>query len=296
MGRSWRRRTRRDAQAKSARRFASENKLIYATDGMSVGPKAWATWLREARRRLGLRKRAAFASRVRFLRRSAPAFAGRLRAFVGAATSPALADAGLVVGRDARGGVGLFAARALPGGFQLRVPREFILDVEAAALAPLARALDGEAEVVGLGPFSPVEHLLAALADARGDGGAPFHAYAAALPDDAPEALLGPPFRLFCARVARCASGSHLDEAALAWARAAFRSRAFSSRAGAEAAMVPLVDLLNHSDGAVVRIDADESALTLTNAAPLRAGEEAFNNYGADRSDEDLLSNYGITR
>jgi hypothetical protein len=60
--------------------------------------------------------------------------------------------------------------------------------------------------------------------------------------------------------------------------------------------MVPLVDLLNHADAAVVAIDADERALVFKNAAPLARGDEALNNYGIGRSDADLRRNYGIVR
>ena len=257
--------------------------------------------------------RAAFAPRLWWLRRSSGLFSHRLRALV-ADESAVLAAAGLAKRDDGNGGTGLFATRDLPQGFALRVARPFLLSASGAALSPLGRRLQADAEAQGLAPFAPMELLLACLADARVTPSAPYHAYAASLPwpspdagswpEDRQEALLaGTPllkelreergaFAFFALRVARCPSGARLSPDLLRWARGAYRSRGFAAD-DEEHMMVPLVDLLNHGPTARPAIDGDDAALRITNAAPLAAGDEALNSYGI-RGNGDLLKSYGF--
>ena len=103
-----------------------------------------------------------------------------------------LARSGLRSGSDEHGGTGLYAARDLPSGYELRVPRRFVLDAHAASRTALGRAL----QTAG---FSSEDRLLAVLACARleasgasGTTGA-YSQWAATLPLSAPDAANWPP-------------------------------------------------------------------------------------------------------
>ena len=59
---------------------------------------------------------------------------------------------------------------------------------------------------------------------------------------------------------------------------------------------MPIVDVVNHDDDAVVQFDADERTVFFSNEAPLRRGDEAMGNYGEDIPDSQLLMEYGFAR
>ena len=85
-----------------------------------------------------------------------------------------LAAAGLEPRRDAYGGIGLFATRALPDGYTLALPRRMILSAETAARSTVGRQLLRRRGRAG-GPLPPRftrhEVLLAVLAEVRGGCG-----------------------------------------------------------------------------------------------------------------------------
>ena len=96
-----------------------------------------------------------------------------------------LARAGLTRAVDSHGGYGLFATRDLPSGFELRVPRRFVLDAYAASRTTLGRALGGAG-------FTLEEQLVVVLAAARHAGSGPYCTWAATLPTSAPDAASWP--------------------------------------------------------------------------------------------------------
>ena len=98
-----------------------------------------------------------------------------------------LEKAGLRKGADAHGGAGLFAAKHLPEGFTIRVPRRYVLDASAASRTTLGARLTAEG-------FSAEDVLLAILADARRPGaeGGAYSRWAATLPAAAPDAASWP--------------------------------------------------------------------------------------------------------
>ena len=57
-------------------------------------------------------------------------------------------------------------------------------------------------------------------------------------------------------------------------------------------ALIPGLDLLNHSQSSMVTWDFTPSGCTIRNDSILSAGSEVFNNYGA-KSNEELLIAYG---
>ena len=61
----------------------------------------------------------------------------------------------------------------------------------------------------------------------------------------------------------------------------------------ARRALLPLLDLLNHRDGARVRLERSEKAWRLVADDAYAAGGEVFNSYGA-RGNLELLLNYGF--
>jgi hypothetical protein len=86
------------------------------------------------------------------------AFREELRQFV--ASGAALTAAGVVEKADEYGGVGLFAARPLPRGFELTIPTKWVLDGASASASVLGRAVRNSG-------LSQEETLLVVLADAR---------------------------------------------------------------------------------------------------------------------------------
>lgn len=243
-----------------------------------------------------------------------------------------LEEAGLRKGSDAHGGTGLFAAKHLPEGFTIRVPRRYVLDASAASRTTLGARLTAEG-------FSAEDVLLAVLADARrsgAEGGAYSH-WAATLPAAAPDAASWPSdaqallkgtdlgaalphveqeLAELHGRLAAAAGGAAaitLDE--LRWARGMALSRRFPARLGGGEAdedaqeqegrwgtigsLVPVMDLLNHSaaaDPALITLGTTEDGqhAFIRNTAPLAAGDEAFTNYGSDKSNEELLASFGF--
>ena len=243
-----------------------------------------------------------------------------------------LEEAGLRKGADAHGGAGLFAAKHLPEGFTIRVPRRYVLDASAASRTTLGARLTAEG-------FSAEDVLLAVLADARrsgAEGGAYSH-WAATLPAAAPDAASWPSdaqallkgtdlgaalphveqeLAELHGRLAAAAGGAAaitLDE--LRWARGMALSRRFPARLGGGEAdedaqeqegrwgtigsLVPVMDLLNHSaaaDPALITLGTTEDGqhAFIRNTAPLAAGDEAFTNYGSDKSNEELLASFGF--
>jgi hypothetical protein len=86
------------------------------------------------------------------------AFGEELRQFI--ASGAALKAAGVVEKEDEHGGVGLFAARPLPRGFELTIPTKWVLDGASASASVLGRAVRNSG-------LSQEETLLVVLADAR---------------------------------------------------------------------------------------------------------------------------------
>ena len=239
-----------------------------------------------------------------------------------------LARAGLTRAVDSHGGYGLFATRDLPGGFELRVPRRFVLDGCAASRTALGRAL-------GAAGFTLEEQLVVVLASARHGGSGPYSTWAATLPASAPDAAswpasaksllagtdLGAALALAeeelqelqsrLAVFASAASGGsssalcgRLGTEELRWARGMCLSRRFpafpgESRAAEAAAvgrwgmvgsLIPLMDLLNHS------AQADPSLITVGIAAAASASEGEFaylRNLAPLRRGEQAFTNYG---
>lgn len=254
-----------------------------------------------------------------------------------------LAAAGLRRGNDEHGGAGLFATRALPQGFELKVPRQLVLDSHAATSTELGLAL-AEAG------FSSEERMLIVLADARASGSRrPYAGWAATLSEAAPDVASWPPaaqallagtdlgaalplveeqlgdlhHRLSALAATLGDLCSVLSEGDLRWARGMALSRRFPARLGmprpvASAAaaaantepeagtwgmvggLIPLMDLLNHdpaADPELISLEATDDAfpmVCLKNRKPLKEGEQAFTNYGHDKSNEELLAGYGF--
>ena len=241
-----------------------------------------------------------------------------------------LAEAGLRKGADAHGGAGLFAAKHLPEGFTIRVPRRYVLDASAASRTTLGARLTAEG-------FSAEDVLLAVLADARRSGaeGGAYSRWAATLPAAAPDAASWPSdaqallagtdlgaalphveqeLAELHGRLAAAVGGAAaitLDE--LRWARGMALSRRFPARMGDDKAeedaqegrwgtigsLVPVMDLLNHSaaaDPALITLGTTEDGqhAFMRNTAPLAAGDEAFTNYGSAKSNEELLASFGF--
>jgi hypothetical protein len=221
----------------------------------------------------------------------------------------------------------LFASRDLPSGFAIRLPRRFVLGRTVAMKTRLGRRIESLA-------LSDEELLCTMLADAcfYDTHNSPFGAFARSLAADAPDAANWPAsdlsllegtdlgvklsgedasLTLLRARLHSC--GVHIEVGHLRWARGMWRSRAFGRAStddddndesvldpeiarACEPAFCPLFDLLNHSDTAEVAFDATSNKLVLSNEAPLKRGEEAFNSYGEGLPNEELLSDYGFTR
>mmetsp|Transcript_85633 Transcript_85633/g.138853 ORF Transcript_85633/g.138853 Transcript_85633/m.138853 type:complete len:349 (+) Transcript_85633:3-1049(+) len=98
--------------------------------------------------------------------------------------------------------------------------------------------------------------------------------------------------------------GSHIDAAALSWASACATSRAYrvrgrpGERGGHLAALLPVVDLINHAfEANCILVDAAHlagpGAVAVTAARDIRAGESLRTNYG-DIPNDQLLLNYGF--
>jgi len=94
----------------------------------------------------------------------------------------------------------------------------------------------------------------------------------------------------------------HFSEKDLSWAIACFWSRALvvPSRDGLNElaqsceAMVPLIDLLNHSPGTLSRFNIQDDCITLSYQTSIEENSVLYLNYGA-RSNGDLLAYFGFT-
>mmetsp|Transcript_11836 Transcript_11836/g.26317 ORF Transcript_11836/g.26317 Transcript_11836/m.26317 type:complete len:479 (-) Transcript_11836:18-1454(-) len=221
-------------------------------------------------------------------------------------------------------GLGAFAKRDIAAGeVALAVPTSLMLTpqsaVEDSAVAAMAGLLKscGEAD-------RPELLVSLRLCRAKANAADRFHAYAVSLPETAPGAAtwdpayrevlaktsLGPTLTACDAeldqwerllqRLAEVSPGGVLEPISafarhhLLWARGMLQSRGVSGPEGGTCLwMVPLLDLLNHSNEAEVTINIKGGLLEFSSKRPLKAGTQVWNNYGS-KSNSELLMCYGF--
>lgn len=207
---------------------------------------------------------------------------------------------------------GLTLAVDVPAGAEVLVlPARLLITAATARDSPEGLALTA----AGWRPSTDHAWLaLAVLMAERAGAESPHAAYVAALPRDLRHlpsgftkaqrrALRGSPLLATLEERERACLVEHAGLAALCgaaefqWARAVATSRAFAfpTPAGPVAALVPLADLMNHSDAPTVswRFDAARSAFVCAATGPLTRGAALTDSYGAKSSARNLL-NYGF--
>ena len=60
--------------------------------------------------------------------------------------------------------------------------------------------------------------------------------------------------------------------------------------------LLPVLDEPNHSPDATAELVFEANAVVLRNRQPLAPGDQAFNNYGNHKSNEELLAMYGFAQ
>jgi len=224
-------------------------------------------------------------------------------------------------------GLGAFALRDLVAGeVVFVVPQKLMLTLEAAMkdtlVASVAKSLQshGEQEM-------PEFLMCLRLCRARRAPDDCFHAYAASMPDDSPGAAswpslfrellqsttLGPSLEAADAELDRwlevlqrmgdiessgLGSDGMFSRSSLDWARGMVQSRQFPGGFGGtqdsrSLCMVPLLDALNHKQGADVSVRVRAGLLEFVCDKAVKAGEEIWNNYG-DKGNDELLMCYGF--
>ncbi|CAK0805499.1 unnamed protein product, partial [Prorocentrum cordatum] len=262
------------------------------------------------------------------------ALASELAAFfsMGGGAESLLSTSGLERRADRYGGEGIFATRDLPLGFELFIPRRYAFDAAVARRTRLGSALrpdlgftDEDAFLAVLAEArlpsseSPFRPYVSTLPQAAPDAASwPAIARRMLVGTDLGAALVVAERDLveLVTRLHTVSSAAHLNLEDLRWARGIMLSRRFpelnndgscigaSGMWGTLGLLVPIFDLFNHSGDAPCTMArkhvptegaaANPEYLVLSNPSPLCAGQEAMNNYGTDKSNEELLAMYGF--